>query len=354
MTRPRFLSWTEISDHRDCPAYGFVRYREGVRSPSLSSMRVGTLTHAGVAAACRAHAQSKGLAAPGETSIEGAIRAACAEPWGPDKDTTIEEDAETAIEVTRRALAGLDLPSGRFEHVEHEGRACIERRFVIPVDDPEVSAYYTGGFVGKIDLALRDHEYGGRLALIDLKVSKHLDADLGLDPQLALYQHAMGVLGLWPELAWQYRISPAAPVAPEPLAKPIKGRRLSTKREGYITEETFRRACREVGDDPSADYYATFLEWIRNRKPWACALGGADRHTAATIFAEVLVSAREVVRRQSCADAARHFRSHKGGCAARCSLYNQCVTAQGTADLVRLVRSALEKKPTTTVDLDID
>ena len=160
-----------------------------------------------------------GRASPllGETSIEGAIRAACAEPWGPDKDTTIEEDAETAIgdapcaRWTRSPLGALRARRARGPRVHRAALRDPDRR-------SRARRLLHRGFVAKIDLALRDHEYDGRLALIDLKVSKYLDTDLGLDPQLALYQHVMGAVGLWPELAWQYRISPAAPspLSPSP------------------------------------------------------------------------------------------------------------------------------------------
>jgi hypothetical protein len=350
--RLRFLSFTEISAHRDCAAFGYLNYIARARPPTPVSMRLGTLVHAGFAAHCRADARRRGVNAPGEVSIEAAIKHACRERWGRDKDTTLEEDAETAHEVVARAAKGVDLRSGRFDHVVVDGYAAIERRFVIPIADPEVAAYYTGGFVAKIDLALYDREYDGRLALIDLKVSRSLDSDLGFDPQLALYQHAMGQCGYWPELAWQYRVSPAPVVPPERLAKRTKERALSTARDGFITEESFRKAAAEVGDNPDAPAYEKFLEWVRGRKPWACALGGSDRATAAEVFREAVISAREVVRRLSPEDAPRNFRSFRGGCLSRCSVYEQCATTRDTAELVSTVRLLKEAKPLPQISLE--
>lgn len=359
VSKPRSFSNSMISTWRDCQALGFVEYVERIKLPRSLTTRLGTLTHAAVAADLRSYAASLGIDPGGEIDRVKAIRASLAEDtYEPDREgrRTAEEDAELALELTTRVARQLDLKSGRFEPVLVNGKLAVEQKIRLPVDDAEVMAFFDGGFVFVADWLCRDREYDNRLALVDFKVSKYIDQDFELDTQLALYQHALGTMGLWPELAWQYRVRDRPAEAPEQLKKRRKdGRSLSIKSPGLTTEEVFRETCARVGDNPDGPEYAEFLENVRTKNTlWRCVLGGTDRARAAAIFDEAIETARQIARAAQAGptSAPRNWRSHKGATCNRCELYNTCYQSLGTSDLVRRLRNpTATPKPEQMLDL---
>lgn len=334
----------------DCEAFGYAVYVERHRAAQASSMRLGSLTHACLAAHLRRYAESRGLPIDGETDPRKALRVICAaETWDQLPGMrSLEEDGELAYHLAERAIETLALHEHRFTPAIVNGVAAIEQRVYLPIDDPELAAVYDEGYLIVMDLLAHDAAYDGRLALIDHKITKYLGStDLGLDVQLATYQHVLSqALGLWPEFAYQYRIKPVLPSRPEPLAKPVKGRKLSTARKGIITEASFLAACIEVGDDPHADYYASFREWLRtSRLGWTCSLGGASRADAAAIYAESLEVARRAARHLRDRDPSkivRHLRTFAGSQCSRCALRSPCRGSTGGASFVDAARRFLE------------
>ena len=362
--RLRYFSSTECGEWRDCTAAAYTKYIERVRKPQTSDKRCGTLAHAACAAHLRAYCASRSIPYQGETDPLAAIRDTLKrEEWVEIKDgRSQEEDAELALHLADRAIGEMKLHTHRFTPIVHEGYAMIERKVVVPFDrakEPDLAAYYTGGFKGIVDFLALDEEYRGRVALVDFKFQKSIDAaDLPLDVQLALYQYALGTVGLWPELAWQYKILAKWEEKPDLLNKPIKGRRISTDRGGLVTEATFLARCKEIGEDPDAEHYASFRRFLsESRKTWACSLGGADRYQALSIWAEALTTARMAARMGLDRDpkaAVRNYRSFPGSACRRCNLHNQCVESHGTGELVTLARASLESPSTPTLTIDLD
>lgn len=361
--RLRYFSHTSIEKWRDCSAAGWVRDVERLRFPQTSEKRLGTLAHAATATHLRAYCATRGIPFKGPTDPREGIREACQkEEWMqlPPPARGQEEDGELALHLAERAIHEMRLHTHRFTPAVHDGLAMIERRVVVPVDDPEISAWFDGGFVAVVDLLAFDAEHRGRLALCDFKFPATLSqGDMALDLQLALYQHALGTIDLWPELAWQYQIVAKPEEPPGLLKKPIKGRRFSTDRGGLVTEASFLAACVEHGEDPDAPHYADFLDFLRKtRRTWACSLGGVDRAMAAAVFEEACTTARQIAR-LACSPAlgpgevVRNFRSFAGSACRRCNLYNHCVQSRGSYELIERSRRALEEpQPLPTIDLE--
>lgn len=350
--KPRSFSYSKIEKWRDCQAFGYVDGIEGLRGPRPVQVRLGTITHAAVASQIRAYCVSLGLEVDGTIDKVQAIQESLAEDtYAPetDRQRSAEEDAELALELCDRTMNLLKLESGRFTPVLYEGKPMIERKIRMPIDDPEVMGYFDGGFVFVADWLTRDALYDNRLALVDWKVSAHMAQHFELDTQLGLYQHALGQLGLWPELAWQYRIRDRPAQAPEPLKKRRKdGRSLSISGPGLTTEEVFRETCARVGDDPDGPEYAEFLENVRTKNSlYNTVLGGTDRARAAALFADAVESARQIARAAKAGPVAapRNIRSFGNSACTRCSLYSDCYMSLGTADLVRRTAERLNGKP---------
>jgi len=350
--KPNSYSYSKGDKWRGCQAESYVDAIEGLRGPRPIQVRLGTLTHAAVAAGIRAYCAGLGHEVDGPTTARAAIRESLDEDtYAEDRPgkRTAEEDAELALELTERTLRLLNLESGRFEPVIYEGRPMIERKIRLPIDDAEVMEYFDGGFVFVMDWLTRDREYGNRLALVDWKVSAHVAQDFQLDTQLGLYQHALGQIGLWPELAWQYRIRDRAAQIPGQLKKRRSdGRSLSISGPGLTTEGVFRRTCAEVGDNPDGPEYAEFLDNVRTKNTlYRVVFGGIDRSRAAALFADAVETARQMARAAKAgpSSAPRNIRSFNGSPCTRCSLYSDCMGALGTADLVKRTRERLQGKP---------
>lgn len=352
--RPNSFSYSKVSAWRDCQAYGYVDGIEGLRGLRSPGTRLGTITHAAIASQIRGYCASLGLEVDGTIDKVTAIRESLAEDtYAPEteKQRTAEEDAELALELCDRTLNLLNLKSGRFTPVLHEGKPMIERKIRMPIDDPEVMDYFDGGFVFIADWLTRDAMYNNRLALVDWKISKYMDQYFELDVQLGLYQHALGQLGLWPELAWHYRIRDRPAQAPTLLKKRRPdGRSLSVQGPGLTTEAVFRDTCARVGDNPDGPEYSDFLEAVRTKNTlYKTILGGTDRGRAAALFADAVETARQMARAAKAGptSAPRNIRSFGNSACSRCSLYSDCYMSKGTADLVKRTAERLNGKPQT-------
>lgn len=350
------FSATECFAWRDCPAAAYAAYVQGIRPPNSARMRPGVLAHAACAAHLRRYAKSRGVYASGTDSPEEAVKEALRrEEWETYEDTPSEEEhCELALEIAGRAISGLDLGSHRFEMIEHDGEAIIERRFYADLP-PETKPFYTGRFKAIVDWAAKDHEYGGRLALVDFKFTGSVSApdELPLDVQLGCYQHVMGLHGLWPDLAWQYRILAKASQMPELLSRPTKGRRLSVRMDSTVTEDSFLRACEVYGEDPNNPAYAAFREALSMRRMWSCSVSGMSREQAAAVFREAINTAVMAARyAEGPADlAVRNARSFAGAPCMRCPFRRPCFRSSGTASMLRLIDEDQNPQPLPELDL---
>ncbi len=251
---PEGLNYSQLSEWMRCRYRWHLKYRRKIdRRYFVPSMDLGSATHAGLGAACRAYANQRTptLTPKGLAKIRQALQVGVTsfqQEWIDEHGGRIAEDVqeqlaetvEQAQSIAWRTIEGFELD--RWEILSLNGLPLIEQKLSVPLF-PGLDWYGTSDFVGK------DRTRIGGIWPLDWKIRQGLQQieHEEVDLQLPTYQHLLHGNGILTAGSIKYQVLAVAPSEPS-----LNQNGSMSRAKIRTTWEVYKKALLRAGLDPGS------------------------------------------------------------------------------------------------------